>query len=94
MGGEAITVAASDKRDAQAGFSNYGSVVDLYAPGVDITSAWNDGAENTISGTSMATPHVVGASALYLADHPDATPAQVADADRRGDPGQDHQPDR
>lgn len=77
---EAITVAASDKRDAQAGFSNYGSVVDLYAPGVNITSAWNDGGENTISGTSMATPHVVGAAALYLADHPDATPAQVAEA--------------
>lgn len=77
---EAITVAASDKQDAQADFSNHGSVVDLYAPGSDITSAWNDGGENTISGTSMATPHVVGAAALYLADHPDATPAQVAEA--------------
>ncbi|WP_116047468.1 S8 family peptidase [Amycolatopsis palatopharyngis] len=77
---EAITVAASDKQDAQASFSNYGSVVDLYAPGVDITSAWSDGAENTISGTSMATPHVVGAAALYLADNPEATPAQVAEA--------------
>ncbi|SFB58402.1 Peptidase inhibitor I9 [Amycolatopsis marina] len=77
---EAITVAASDKQDAQADFSNHGSVVDIYAPGVNITSAWSDGAENTISGTSMATPHVVGAAALHLAGNPDATPAQVADA--------------
>ncbi|WP_199435070.1 S8 family peptidase [Qaidamihabitans albus] len=78
--GEAITVAASDDGDAQASFSNFGSVVDLYAPGVDITSAWTDGGENTISGTSMATPHVVGAAALYLAGNPDATPAAVEEA--------------
>ncbi|MEU0514193.1 S8 family peptidase [Amycolatopsis sp. NPDC006125] len=79
---EAITVAASDRTDRQASFSNYGSVVDLYAPGVSITSSWGTGdtATNTISGTSMATPHVAGAAALYLAGHPDATPAQVADA--------------
>ena len=79
---EAITVAASDDSDRQAGFSNYGSVVDLYAPGVDITSAWGTGdtATDTISGTSMATPHVAGAAALYLAGHPDATPEEVADA--------------
>ncbi|HVV12818.1 S8 family peptidase [Amycolatopsis sp.] len=78
---EAITVAASDKTDKQASFSNYGSVVDLYAPGVNITSSWGTGdtATNTISGTSMATPHVTGAAALYLASHPDATPAQVSD---------------
>ncbi len=78
---EAITVAASDKTDKQAGFSNYGSVVDLYAPGVDITSSWGTGddATNTISGTSMASPHVAGAAALYLSAHPDATPAQVAE---------------
>ncbi|WP_116113891.1 S8 family peptidase [Amycolatopsis ruanii] len=79
---EAITVAASDQTDRQASFSNYGSVVDLYAPGVNITSSWGTGdtATTTISGTSMATPHVAGAAALYLAGHPDATPAQVADA--------------
>ncbi|NKQ54171.1 S8 family peptidase [Amycolatopsis sp. K13G38] len=79
---EAITVAASDKTDRQASFSNYGSAVDLYAPGVNITSSWgsSDTATDTISGTSMATPHVTGAAALYLADHPDATPAQVSDA--------------
>jgi subtilisin family serine protease len=77
---EAITVAASDDADAQASFSNYGSVVDIYAPGVDITSSWNDGATNTISGTSMAAPHVAGAAALYLAANPDAAPADVSAA--------------
>jgi subtilisin family serine protease len=79
---EAITVAASDKTDKQASFSNFGSVVDIYAPGVGITSSWatGDSATNTISGTSMAAPHVAGAAALYLSAHPDATPAQVSEA--------------
>ncbi|MFF7755679.1 S8 family peptidase [Streptomyces sp. NPDC007971] len=79
---EAITVASSTKDDAQSDFSNFGSVVDLYAPGSDITSDWNDSdaGTKTISGTSMATPHVTGAAAVYLAGHPDATPAQVASA--------------
>jgi subtilisin family serine protease len=79
---EAITVAASDKNDARASFSNWGSPVDLFAPGVDITSSFNtsDTATQTFSGTSMATPHATGAAALYLAKHPSATPAQVSSA--------------
>ncbi|TKA09623.1 S8 family peptidase [Actinacidiphila oryziradicis] len=80
--GEAITVAASDRKDAQASFSNWGAQVDLYAPGVRITSDFNtsDTATATYSGTSMATPHVAGAAALYLAAHPAAGPAEVARA--------------
>ncbi|WP_030163055.1 S8 family peptidase [Streptomyces sp. NRRL S-244] len=79
---EAITVASSTIDDEQSSFSNFGSVVDLYAPGSDITSDWNDSdtGTKTISGTSMATPHVVGAAAVYLAGHPSATPAQTAAA--------------
>ncbi len=79
---EAITVASSTVDDEQSSFSNYGSLVDIYAPGSDITSAWNDSdtGTDTISGTSMATPHVVGAAALYLAGHPDAAPADVSTA--------------
>lgn len=77
---EALTVAASDNADKQAEFSSFGKVVDLYAPGVDITSAWIGGETKTISGTSMATPHVAGAVALYLAANPDATPSAVAEA--------------
>ncbi|AYV26940.1 S8 family peptidase [Streptomyces sp. CJ_13] len=79
---EAITVASSTIDDEQSSFSNFGSVVDLYAPGSDITSDWNDSdtGTKTISGTSMATPHVAGAAAVYLAGHPSATPAQAASA--------------
>lgn len=79
---EAITVASSTEADEQSDFSNYGPVVDIYAPGSDITSTWNDSdtGTNTISGTSMATPHVVGAAAVYLAGNQDATPEAVATA--------------
>ena len=79
---EAITVGATTSSDARASYSNYGTVLDLFAPGSSITSAWNSGdtATNTISGTSMATPHVAGAAALHLADNPTATPAQVSSA--------------
>ena len=79
---EAITVSATTNTDARASFSNYGTCPDIFAPGQNITSAWNtsDTATNTISGTSMATPHVAGAAALFLGATPTATPAQVADA--------------
>lgn len=79
---EALTVGATQLNDAKVVWSNFGSCVDLFAPGLDITSAWatTDTASQTISGTSMATPHVVGAAALYLATHPAATPQQVRDA--------------
>ncbi|MER7948682.1 S8 family peptidase [Streptomyces sp. NPDC096079] len=78
----ALTVGATGSNDAKASWSNYGSVLDLFAPGVSITAGWNTGdtATNTISGTSMATPHVAGAAAVYLAGHTSATPAQVATA--------------
>jgi subtilisin family serine protease len=77
---DALTVAASDRTDKQASFSNRGTCVDLFAPGVDITSDWLNGGTNTISGTSMATPHVTGAAALYLSTHPTASPSAVSSA--------------
>ncbi|MER7400421.1 S8 family peptidase [Streptomyces sp. NPDC000151] len=79
---EAITVGATTSTDARASYSNYGSRLDLFAPGSSITSAWrtSDTATNTISGTSMATPHVAGAAAVYLAGHPSASPAAVSSA--------------
>jgi len=79
--GPALTVAASDINDSRAvGFSNWGSCVDLFAPGVNITSTWLNNGTNTISGTSMAAPHVAGVVAMYLAWYPGASAAQVSGA--------------
>ncbi len=78
----AITVGATTSTDARASYSNYGSVLDIFAPGSSITSSWSTGdtATNTISGTSMATPHVAGVIARYLQNNTSATPAQVSSA--------------
>lgn len=80
--GPAITVGATRDTDARASFSNYGSCLDLFAPGQYITSAWigNKSAVRVLNGTSMAAPHVAGVAALYLAKNPSATPAQVRNA--------------
>ncbi|WP_433385769.1 ricin-type beta-trefoil lectin domain protein [Micromonospora sp. KLBMP9576] len=79
---EAIVVGATDDRDRRAGFSNYGSCVDIFAPGTDIrTGAWTaDDATVASSGTSLAAPIVAGAAAVHLAAHPSSAPAQVRDA--------------
>lgn len=78
----AITVAATDINDAQASWSSYGSCVDIQAPGVSIRSAWNNSptGSNTMSGTSMATPHVSGTAAVMLSRDRTLSPAQVHQA--------------
>jgi subtilisin len=76
-GGGAPSTCRSDVDDTFASFSNFGSDVDIIAPGVCINSTWMLGGYNTISGTSMASPHVAGGAALYKATHPTATPAAV-----------------
>lgn len=78
----AITVGATANNDWRAGYSNYGTCVDIFAPGSNITSAWNSSntATNTISGTSMATPHVSGVVALYLQNHKTASVSTVTSA--------------
>jgi aqualysin 1 len=78
----AITVGATNATDTRASFSNFGACLDLFAPGVSITSAWltSDTATNTITGTSMAAPHVAGVVALYLQLNPSSSPQAVRDA--------------
>lgn len=78
----AITVAATDATDTQASFSNFGSCVDLYGPGVNITSAWytSPTATANLSGTSMASPHAAGVAVSLLSQNPTWTPTQVTSA--------------
>ncbi|MDQ3749248.1 MAG: S8 family peptidase, partial [Acidobacteriota bacterium] len=75
----AITVGSTTSSDARSSFSNYGTCLDIFAPGSSITSAWHssDTATNTISGTSMASPHVAGVAALYLQGNTTASPSTV-----------------
>src|SRR5215212_7383827 len=77
----AITVGSTTSTDAKSDFSNIGTCLDIFAPGSSIISSWytSDTATNTISGTSMATPHVAGVAALYLQNNPSASPATVRD---------------
>jgi subtilisin family serine protease len=78
----AITVGSTTSSDSRSSFSNYGSCVDIMAPGSSITSAWytSNSSTNTISGTSMASPHVAGAAALVLGSNGSASPSAVENA--------------
>ena len=79
-GGAWTATCRSDEEDTLADFSNFGAAVDLIAPGVCIRSTWKGSTYSTISGTSMASPHVAGGAARYIALHPGVSPAQVKDA--------------
>jgi subtilisin family serine protease len=79
-GGGAASTCRADVDDTFADFSNFGADVDIIAPGVCILSTWKGSSYNTISGTSMATPHVTGAAALYISSHLGASPSQVKTA--------------
>jgi aqualysin 1 len=78
----AMTVGSTTSSDARSSFSNFGTCLDVFAPGSSITSTWHTSntATNTISGTSMASPHVAGVAALYLQGSPSASPATVRNA--------------
>ncbi len=93
---QAISVAATERDDRRAGFSNFGDCVDVFAPGVDIRSASLGGGSRVLTGTSMSSPHAAGVAALCLERHPGSSPAQVAECiarnatpDRVGNPGPD-----
>jgi subtilisin family serine protease len=75
---EAITVGATDITDSRAYYSNFGMGVDVFAPGSNVTSTWNDGKYNTISGTSMATPNVAGLVAYYISTQGQKSPADMS----------------
>ncbi len=78
---DAITVGATTASDVRASYSNYGSCLDLFAPGSSITSTWLGATgTNTISGTSMASPHVAGVVARFIGQYSGLTPAQVANS--------------
>jgi subtilisin family serine protease len=79
-GGLGAATCRADEDDTLANFSNFGADIDLIAPGVCIYSTWKRGGYNTISGTSMASPHVAGAAALYKSTNPGASPSQVKSA--------------
>lgn len=78
----ALTVGATTRTDARATYSNHGPLLDLFAPGSDITAGWatSDTATYTGNGTSFAAPHVAGAAAVYLTNHPGSSPAAVGTA--------------
>jgi thermitase len=93
---EVVSVAATDANDAKASFSQFNADVEIAAPGVNVTSTWNNGGYNTISGTSMATPHVSAVAALIAATNPGGGPAAwrselQSAVDDKGTPGRDPQ---